>query len=181
MSTTHARRTGDKTPGLTHQVTVKLGLEQAETLDVLALLTRGKSQADLIRQALTVYYDWRTSSPELTDQIRKAHQRLEASLAPLSKSDDFDPSVLLREPEDDARERPTRDIGALGDPVTFKISEVDFMRMEALAVLDGVKLADVVRAAIKHHITERKAENPVIDEMVNLAFRERADRMAALK
>lgn len=171
MPTQESRKGGSHSQ-LTHQVTVKLGENQAETLDVLALLDRGKSQADLIRDALDEFYAMRVASPNLAAEMKAAHRRLDENMAPLTKS--------VSESSPGNQQPHTRTTGDLGDPVTFKVSEVGFVRIEALAVLDGVRVADVVRAAVAWYTEDRKAKNSVIQTMVDLALNERQQTLAAV-
>lgn len=151
----------------THQVTVKLGVGQAETLEVLAFLAaKGTSQADLIRDAIAGYHQMRRSSPTLAKEIETAHRRLDALVAPLTGGS--------------PNETPDDDRLALGDPVTLKIDANDYMKVEALAVLDGVKLADVVRTAVGWYTDERKRENHLIDTMIEEVTQARAKVLAGL-
>ncbi|MEY1677901.1 ribbon-helix-helix protein, CopG family [Gordonia sp. ABKF26] len=151
----------------TQQVTVKLGEGQAETLEVLALLAkRGTSQADLIREAISKYHSMRQSSPTLAKEIEAAHRRLDALVAPLTGG-----------PADEVA---SEDRVTLGDPVTLKIDASDYVKVEALAVLDGVKLADVVRTAVAWYTDLRKSENSVIATMINEVSEARAKVLAGL-
>ena len=172
----HLRQPSERREVNEHPVTAKIMSSDYDALTALAVIDKTNT-AEQVRISLEYYFTLRMRDQELLDrQIAVARQRHEAALAVIATNTDGE-----AHPDQNPSEtkHSTADARRFDKPITLRISTYFLDLMTAFSLVDDVKFADVIRAAIDTYIDHRRAD-PHLAHQLDAAKQEYERTLSAL-